>query len=72
MPTKDVDRCEVCRFWLCTQPPSGLCRRYPPRPEFTLAEQRPLLGVTWPGMGPNDWCGECDPVRRSSRPARGR
>lgn len=53
MPRVD-ERCEKCRFWHPDQPAVyGECRRHAP-----VIPADPYAVRAWPGVKPNDWCGE--------------
>jgi hypothetical protein len=57
--------CKHCRYFLLTREEqnTGICRRYAPKPIFLHQSKRDIPAVTrWPDVGPEDWCGEFDPV----------
>jgi hypothetical protein len=66
----DQPRCETCRFWLCAGEPTGECFRYPPLPGGQLRPNANGHGLDWtvrisPETGPQDFCGEHQPIPNS-------
>jgi hypothetical protein len=71
MPKKEC--CANCRFWkVVDDDPEepGQCHRRAPLPLRLVGDANPLFhlsSTSWPVTTPDDWCGEFEPKKSSSR-----
>lgn len=47
------ESCESCQFWV----DQAYCQRFPP----VVFSHEGEIVARWPGVGPNNWCGEYKP-----------
>lgn len=62
MTGRRVERCETCRFSVGYDPDWIECRRYAPRPELVIEQDRVhVVVVAWPLLVRWSGCGEWQP-----------
>lgn len=60
------EHCENCRFWKETADDgsAGECQRYPK--QIRTDQLGALVGVSFPPMDADDWCGEWKPAQETT------